>query len=504
MNYTSTMRNHGLILFLTTYLCLIYYSWNINSWQFSFVGDEWPFYLFARAIVDYNFLLNPFDFHGVFLQNTVLSSMYQALFLKLFGYSNFAWRLSNIILIIPITIFFYLWARRLFQKDVALYSTLFLQCSFYLANFLKIGKNMPQALALMTACLYLATRCGEKPSKKNFFLLGILLGVSFYIYIGPIFPLIILPFLLPLLRTQKKMTLLVQSSFLVVGYLLLLFPAILDFAEWSGPAGKTFLQKEYTGYQQLFENIFHNFLLFYINYDYLFNHYVTGPYYDIISRIFVFIGTIIALVNIRKRPYLLLLLSYISICLLIGITSPYIYAPTTRGIFFLPFGALFAGIGLQWIVLFLRKPQIKHFFPARIRTQPIREGAVIILFSAIFLINLYHSQIGVFKESGYSATALVIKSIQEAQKKQDTKNIGIVVSYDNPYYAHLFFPAFRDAYWITDVFFFITKAGALECETLKETHILLFSTDKDALKAYEKLSCPQKPKPTILTPQIPF
>jgi 4-amino-4-deoxy-L-arabinose transferase-like glycosyltransferase len=498
------MRNHGLILFFTTYFCLFYYSWNINSWQFSFVGDEWPFYLFARAIVDYNFLLNPFDFHGVFLQNTVLSSMYQALFLQVFGFSNFAWRLSNILLIIPITIFFYLWTKRLFQKDVALFSTIFLQCSFYLANFLKIGKNMPQALALLTACLYLATRCADKPSKKNFFLLGILLGLSFYIYIGPIFPLFIAPLLLPLLKTPKKKQLIIQISFLVLGYVILLFPALLDFAEWSGPASKTFFHKEYSGYGQVFENIFHNFLLFYRNYDYLFNHYVTGPYFDIISRFFVFVGTIIMIVKIRKRPYFLAFLSYISICVIIGITSPYIYAPTTRGIFFLPFGALFAGIGLNWIILLLKKPHIKHFFPQWMRANIIKTGIIVLLFLAIFLLNLYQSQIGVFKESGYSATALLMKEIQEAQKNHDTKNIGLLVSNDNPYYAYLFFPAFRDAYQITDVFFFMIKAGALDCSSIKDTNILLFKTDKEALTAYKKLPCPKKPIPTILSPQIPY
>src|SRR5690242_13107075 len=54
------------VLFFSTWAAVIYYTWDINSWKFAFVGDEWQFYSAARAIADKNLLVNPFDIHGVY------------------------------------------------------------------------------------------------------------------------------------------------------------------------------------------------------------------------------------------------------------------------------------------------------------------------------------------------------------------------------------------------------------------------------------------------------
>ncbi len=92
-------------------------------------------------------MVNPFDLNGVYSQNSVLVSMYQAVFMKILGSTNFAWRFSNVALIVPLSIIFYLWVKKSFGKHVAIISTVLLQFSFYLANFFKIG--YPQPLFLM-------------------------------------------------------------------------------------------------------------------------------------------------------------------------------------------------------------------------------------------------------------------------------------------------------------------------------------------------------------------
>ncbi len=466
-------NNHVKILFFTTCLALIYYSWNINSWKFSYVGDEWAFYVFAKEIVSRHFIINPFDFHGVYWQNTVLSSIYQALFLKLIGFSNFAWRLSNIALIIPITIFFYKWMKKSFEPEIALYSTILLQCSFYLANFFKVGKNMPQALALLLVCLFAADNCTKNPSKKNFFILGLLLGISFYIYIGPIFPILIWPYLLPLLHKDRFKQAFSSSLFLILGYSLLLFPSLVQFSTWDGPAGKTFLHREFTDNKQILINIYHNFLLFYKNYDYIFAQFVAGPYLDIISRILAFIGTLIALFHIRKNKYLFLFISYISTCIIIGITSPYVYAPTTRGIFFLPFGAAFAGIALYYIM----KKMPKYF--------------IVLTLSLVFILNFYQSQIGVFKISGYSSTALVIKAMQDAQRSNTIKNTILLLSDTNSYrYDNL--GEMRQAYDLEKIPFSIVSASQLQCLHLNNAKIIMFDYDTRAINVYNQIQCPSK------------
>lgn len=472
-----TSRYEYKILIITTLIAIIYFCYGINSWKFSFVGDEWPFYTFAKEISEKNFFINPFDLKGVYLQNSVLVSYYQAIFLKLFGYSNFAWRISNIILIIPIAIFFFLLLKKSFNTSIALISTIILQSSFYLANFFKIGNIMPQALTLFIICLYITLLYGENPSRKKAIILGLLLGISFYIYIGPLFPFLVWPYLLPLLRNRNfNRKVFFQLILLMISYLIILLPIFFNVTDWGGPAGKTALHKEYEGYSQTIINIFHNFLLFYKNYDYLYNHFVAGPYLDIITRIFAFIGTCIFLLRIKKKQYLYLILTYVSTCVMIGITSPYSYAPTTRGIFFLPFGFAFAGLALYELS---KKFNIKNKFLI---------STTLVL---IFLLNLYQSQIGVFKETGYTGTALIIKSLQDAKENNSEKGITLLLSNGNMYnYQNIYI--MQQAYNLQDILFEAIRTNQLQCVHFQKAKIILFENDTEAKNTIASLLCPQQ------------
>src|ERR1700722_9938018 len=146
----------SLLLILTTFLSFLFFLWGVNSWKFSFAGDEWPFYIYAMKLIAYPHFVNPFSFAGVYQTHSPLASMYQAFFMELLGPTNFAWRLSNIILIFPLSFFFYRWIKLNFSKETAVFATILMQCSFYLANFFKIGYDNPQALTLFVICLYLA------------------------------------------------------------------------------------------------------------------------------------------------------------------------------------------------------------------------------------------------------------------------------------------------------------------------------------------------------------
>jgi len=463
--------SHRVILSITTIIALIFYSWGIDSWQFVSVGDDLPFFTFAKSIVAAHFILNPFSFHGIYNQNSILSSMYQAVFLYLFGPTNFAWRFSNIILIVPISICFYLWLRKLFDAQVALFSTIILQSSFYLANFFKIGKNMPQALALFVACLWAASRCADHPSKKNFLILGVLLGISFYIYIGPIFPLIVWPCLLPLLKKYKTNKLLLPTFLLIGSYLLLLLPAFLQMASLTGPAGKTFLYREYHGLVPIFFNILRNIFLFYHNYDYIYNHFVAGPYLDIASRMLAFIGSMIAIYYITRRNYLILVATYLMTCIVIGITSPYLYTPTTRGLFFLPFGAALAGIALAQL------------------NKKILLPLTITILCFIFLGNIYLSQIGVFTQTGHSSTTLITKTLQESQKMKRT-DLHVLVLSDKSRYNPQLVKIARSIYHLEKIPFIVVKASKLQCTQLVHTQVILLASDIDALSSVYQQDCP--------------
>ncbi|MBA3824285.1 MAG: hypothetical protein H0X24_10385, partial [Ktedonobacterales bacterium] len=41
---------HGFALAAVTLLATLYVTWNCTSWRFAYIGDDWPFYGFARSI----------------------------------------------------------------------------------------------------------------------------------------------------------------------------------------------------------------------------------------------------------------------------------------------------------------------------------------------------------------------------------------------------------------------------------------------------------------------
>lgn len=277
---------------------------------------------------------------------------------------------------------------------------------------------------------------------------------------------------------------------MLVPYLLLLLPALLDSAQWNGPAGKTVFHKEYEGYSQAIINVFHNFLLFYKNYDYLYNHFVAGPYLDVITRILAFIGIIIILIRIKKRDYLFLLLAYISTCVIIGITSPYSYAPTTRGLFFLPFGFVFAGLALYELT--------KKF-----NNKKLIFVSATLLF--IFLLNFYQSQIGVFKESGYTGTALIIKLLQDTKASLLKRQVILFLSNENGYnYQNIY--TMKEAYGLEGVRFEVIRGQQLVCSRIKEANLLFFQNDMGAATAISSLPCSPHGNFSInkLSPSIPL
>ena len=476
-------------LFITTTLSFLFFLWGVNSWKFAFVGDDWQFYLFAKNLAEAPLYPNPLSFNGVYHSHSILASLYQAFFLDIFGENNIAWRLSNIILIFPLSFFFYRWTRLLFHKDIAILATLFLQCSFYLANFFKIGYDNPQSLTLFIVCLYLATRFGKHPTKKLGFWLGLMLGVSFYIYIGPFFPLLIWPFLLPLWPqlTIKKVR---HPLFVLIGtFFVLLLPILFHLSSLTHVLTSLGKTSSFT----MKQTVLQDFLLFYTNHDYFYNHFVIGPYLDIVSGMLCLIGSIFALFHSKELSYRMLVFSYVSTVIVIGMTSPDTFSPITRGIFFLPYGFLFAGIGL-------------YFLQGKIKNDTVSLIICWLIVLVVITLNAYQSQVGVFqnKNAGYSGMALIIRSLQQAQRTHQHTIIVLSPTMSiNTYMWTL--PHMLQAYGLQHVAYQIINPSQLDCTTLQD-QILLFKKDIAAQQKAASLTCipPKTARYTLLSPDIGY
>lgn len=470
-----------LFLLILSVGSIIYYSWDIGSWRFAFIGDEWPFYAFAKEIADKNFLIYPFDLNGVFGEHRVLGSLWQALFIKAASGSHLGWRLANIVLIIPITFFFYNYMLQRFDKHTALYGTIFLNASFFLANYFKIGYLNPIAFALFIICLYFAQKAGVCNRTVDFILLGVWLGISYYVYIGPIFPFIVWIYLLPLIKHHDKRK--VVKNILILGIVYWLFivvsiPQLI--VQFPTISNKTVFKREFNSNLQPFINSSRNLLLYFKNYDYFDNHFISGPYVDLVTRFFVLIGVVWSLFWIKKWPYLLLVLTWVTTALVIGLTSPYSYLPVTRGIFILPFGFAFAGIALSQLR--------KH----------LHRFIIALLFIVVYVINIYISQIGVFVKTGYHSTSHVIRILEEEKNRDDKTPLILVTSPSLSYNVHNIF-YIQKVYELSEIPFRSIYSDSLVCDDyLLSSRVVYIVYDKEAENAIRNLSCYSKLTTEIL------
>ena len=76
--------------------------------------------------------------------------------MKVFGVSNFGWRISNPVILSAAVVCFYLFFRKFTQRSTALIIAGMLACSSYLMNFGKIGYDNPQAFFMLGLTLWLA------------------------------------------------------------------------------------------------------------------------------------------------------------------------------------------------------------------------------------------------------------------------------------------------------------------------------------------------------------
>ena len=407
-NWLYEYRNGIAVVFISI-LATLYSLYGLTSWKFSVVGDEFLFFDNAKLIAEQNLLVNPFALNGVYEQHRVLDSYVPAIFLIVFGSDFAVWKFSSVFMLFPTIIIFYMFVKDLLDKNTAIIAAILLAFSHYLTNFYKIGYPHSFCLMFFVICLYLSARLINYPTMGYAFKLGLSLGIAFYTYIGPLFIVLVSPFFLVMMYRQMihyspfytkrlqalKCFTIVLTVFLLVG--------MLGFATtpkvfWTKALTKTSLNREFDSNYQFLTNIKNNFILFWKNY-YIrcYRHFVEGPYLEFFSRWAAALGIILA-IFLRRKGTVLLLILWVVTCVSLGLTNPYKYTPTSRGIFFIPFGAALAAISLN----FLRK-KIKAF-----RFTWLVIPAILLVSVAG---NIYRAQVGFFRKYGYTRTAIIMREI---------------------------------------------------------------------------------------------
>jgi hypothetical protein len=339
-------------------LALAAFTWQIDAWWFSTIGDEFNFYTYGREIIEQHDLafvgLHLFNGQAVYGSHPYLSSLIQAGFMQLFGVHNFGWRFSNPYLSALAIGLVYLFFKAFMQRRVALLAAFCLACSHYLMTFGKIGYNNLQALFALGLVLWLAARVIQNGGVAAFAFLGAGVSFCFYVYPAALY-LVPLPLLLLLLYAPPRSKVLLWRWAVMAGtFLVFIFPLLLQAGFWQSKLSGTFLNQPtlaengVNGLSHFTSNLFYAFFSFL----YLPNetHFVVASYLDPISAALFVIGLAVLIWHVRSRFGGFWLVSFAYLLFVVGASHDRTYPPTTRMFLLLPWLAVGTAVGLAWLL----------------------------------------------------------------------------------------------------------------------------------------------------------
>jgi len=146
-----------------------------NMWR-----DERAFWTWARDLAR-GLPANPFDL-GVYGAFPVTSSLFQSLWIRLFGPTVWSWRLGSVVTGTLVVVPLFFLTRRLLGRRVAWSAAaLMVSMPFFLA-YARIGYNSIQPLLPLTAGLWLLVESLRKQSRLLAYLAGVACGVASLTY----------------------------------------------------------------------------------------------------------------------------------------------------------------------------------------------------------------------------------------------------------------------------------------------------------------------------------
>ena len=145
-------------------------------------GDEGAFWESARGMARHERAVDFFA-PGVY-GFPLASSIYQALFVKLLGYSVWSWRFGSVAAVLSAMIPLYFLVRAMFDRWVAFAAVVLTATSPFALAFGRMGYNNMQALFPLLLTLLLLYLAVERRSSFLFFAAGLAAGLGFYTYFG--------------------------------------------------------------------------------------------------------------------------------------------------------------------------------------------------------------------------------------------------------------------------------------------------------------------------------
>ena len=382
--------------------------------QFAWWGDEYAHFLKAQEFAKGINLSMPYK-PGVYKENSIFLSYYPAFFMCLIAPTLEIWRASFLFLIIPCSILCYLIGTKLWGKWVGASASVLFSSSFYVHNFYTIGYPNSLTSFFILLLFYLTIRLYYEPIPRllYFVFYGGLMGLSTYVYMGPIVPLVLAPYLLSfrISRIGKKdlkindLTVVCILAFLVVSLPCLISGAMFN----DGIKGRLIDGTGSFSVEARFRNALIGSIAFLVNSHV--GHFIAGSTVDALSGCMVGLGIVVILFNVRRKERLLLLPSYLLTCLAIGFSNPNWSIPFSRTVATIPFLCLIGGVGAGTFLVLMPKPA--------------RFPLLLILMISLVLINIDRSNY-YFKKVGISDVSCVFwHYVNEQSTSAEQKRIVV-------------------------------------------------------------------------------
>lgn len=462
---------------------LILYGFSLHSigimhFHYTVVGDEYAFLRSAYEISNNykisEILNNLFAGTFVYESHPFFSSFIQSLFLKLFGYSNYSWRISSISMVIFASIFFYKSFKEFKSKKFAQIFAFLLITSHYLISFSKIGYNNTQAIFTLSLTIFSLSLLNKKTSYRNLVFVGFASALNFYVYPVALYSSII-PILYLLIFDYGKLKIIAMKFLYIYSSMLLFISPLLNQPKyWLSKIPGTFLFNPDT-HSNTTTTIIHfldNFMQSALSFIYILDdsHFVSISYTDIFVGFFVILGISYALYR-RSKFNLLTITIFLFFLFFIGATHDRPYPSVTRMHMVLVVFLIFATEGiLGFYDIFVNK-----FSKLRLN---IYLGTVLII---VFISNMFFS---FYLDKLFSNRYLSYQStfVKVAQLKDPSTKL-VIINNDELLYKNTFLELI-DLYNLRNVYpkIYDSSESFLKDTSIDELdNLIIIDLNKDSL-----------------------
>jgi hypothetical protein len=351
-------KNLGKIYWVFT-LGLLLFTFQMNSWKFSKIGDEYSFFSFPVSVIAHQSPLQIVDMflnqQAVYGKFAYFSSFVQYLFMVFLGYDHFGWHISNIYLVLLSIPLLYNFFKTFVNEKVAFYTVVLVALSSYLISFSKIGYNNLQSFFFAALVLWVAGKAVKVRSLGVYFLLGITMGGLFYTFPAALYLLPVPWLLLVLYDPPRSRVALLRYGHALLGLVIMMTPLFFQPYYWGNMAdGTVYNQPEQAkSLEYLSFHFGSNILYSLFNYLYIPReaHYVVASLVDPLTAGLLVPGLALVVVNLKRNRFMFFLAgAYFFLLLSIGSTHYFDFPPTSRMFLVLPWYFVLAAFGLDWLV----------------------------------------------------------------------------------------------------------------------------------------------------------